>query len=121
MSSRGEARWVQVSRSPHLVRPTSAWVTMTTLMRKGLGVTPDLLKSRASDVITAYKHSLSSSKNRDNPSPFDPAIAHMLGELSEEYTGEINEVAKKLNTLGKMVRKSNSNAMALHLFDNTLN
>jgi len=88
---------------------------------KGLGVTLDLLKSRASDVITAYKHSLSSSKNRDNPSPFDPATAHMLEELSEEYTGEINEVAKKLNTLGKMVRKSNSNAMALHLFDNTLN
>merc|ERR1711964_500508 len=28
-----EARWVQVSRFPHLVRPTSAWVTMTTLMR----------------------------------------------------------------------------------------
>merc|ERR1719320_1830747 len=79
---------------------------------KGLGVTLDLLKSRASDVITAYKHSLSSSKNRDNPSPFDPATAHML----EEFTGEINEVAKKLNTLGKMVRKSNSNAMALHLF-----
>ena len=45
----------------------------------------------------------------------------MLEELSEEFTGEINEVAKKLNTLGKMVRKSNSNAMALHLFDNTLN
>merc|ERR1712025_33517 len=88
---------------------------------KGLGVTLDLLKSRASDVITAYKHSLSSSKNKDNPSPFDPATAHMLEELSEGYTEEINEVAKKLNTLGKMVRKSNSNAMALHLFDNTLN
>merc|ERR1712121_435646 len=74
---------------------------------KGLGVTLDLLKSRASDVITAYKHSHSSSKNKDNPSPFDPATAHMLEELSEGYTEEINEVAKKLNTLGKMVRKSN--------------
>jgi len=87
---------------------------------KGLGVTLDLLKSRASDVITAYKHSLSSSKNAGNPSPFDPATAHMLEEISEDYTGEINDVAKKLNILGKMVRKANSNAMALHLFDNTL-
>merc|ERR1739838_231864 len=87
---------------------------------KGLGVTLDLLKARASDVITAYKHSLSSSKKGDVSSPFAPAIAHMLEELSEDYTGEINEVAKKLNNLGKMVRKANSNAMALHLFDNML-
>eukprot|EP00092_Neocalanus_flemingeri_P020221 GFUD01021895.1.p1 GENE.GFUD01021895.1~~GFUD01021895.1.p1 ORF type:complete len:245 (+),score=67.61 GFUD01021895.1:47-736(+) len=87
---------------------------------KGLGVTLDLLKDRASDIITAYKHSLSSSKSEDTPSPFDPATAHLLEELSEDYTGEINGVAKKLNTLGKMVRKANSNAMALHLFDNML-
>ena len=44
----------------------------------------------------------------------------MLEELSEDYTEEINDVAKKLNSLGKMVRKANSNAMALHLFDNAL-
>merc|ERR1711942_160363 len=82
---------------------------------KGLGVTLDLLKSRASDVITAYKHSLSKGSEI-----FDPATAHMLEELSEDYTEEINDVAKKLNSLGKMVRKANSNAMALHLFDNAL-
>ena len=44
----------------------------------------------------------------------------MLEELSEEYTEDINDAAKKLNILGKMVRKSNSNALALHLFDNNL-
>ena len=44
----------------------------------------------------------------------------MLEELSEKYAGEINEVAKKLNVLGKMIRNPNTNAMALHLFDKTL-
>merc|ERR1711872_592863 len=44
----------------------------------------------------------------------------LLEELSEEYTEDINDAAKKLNILGKMVRKSNSNALALHLFDNNL-
>jgi len=82
---------------------------------KGLGVTLDLLKNRAGDVITSYRHSLSK-----GPEIFDPATAHMLEELSEDYTEEINDVAKKLNSLGKMVRKANSNAMALHLFDNAL-
>merc|ERR1719290_56024 len=59
---------------------------------KGLGVTLDLLKARASDVFTAYKHSLTTSKAGNDPT-FDPAIAHMLEELSEDYTGDINEVA----------------------------
>jgi len=86
---------------------------------KGLGVTLDLLKERASDVIIAYRHSLSSGRDGGS-SPFDPATAHMLEELSEEYTEDINDAAKKLNILGKMVRKSNSNALALHLFDNNL-
>ena len=44
----------------------------------------------------------------------------MLEELSEEYAEEINSLATKLNTLGKMVKKDNSNAMALHLFDRML-
>ena len=46
--------------------------------------------------------------------------AHKLEELSEEYSGDINQVARKLNILGKMVRKSNTNAMGLHLFDQSL-
>jgi len=82
---------------------------------KALGVSLDMKKDRAQDVITAYRHSLASS-----PEIFDPATAHKLEELSEEYTEEINEAAKKLNVLGRMVRQSNSNAMALHLFDRTL-
>jgi len=82
---------------------------------KALGVSLDMKKDRAQDVITAYRHSLSSS-----PEIFDPATAHKLEELSEEYSEEINEAAKKLNVLGGMVRNSNSNAMALHLFDRTL-
>ena len=44
----------------------------------------------------------------------------MLEELSEEYAGDINDVAKKVNVLGKMIRNPNTNAMALHLFDKTL-
>ena len=44
----------------------------------------------------------------------------MLEELSEEYAEDINSLSTKLNTLGKMVKKDNSNAMALHLFDRTL-
>ena len=46
--------------------------------------------------------------------------AHKLEELSEDYTEEIHEVAKKLNTLGKLVRESSSNAMGLHLYDRSL-
>ena len=46
--------------------------------------------------------------------------AHMLEELSEEYVEDINDIAKKLNRLGKMVKKDDSNAMALHLFDRLL-
>ena len=49
-----------------------------------------------------------------------PQTAHVLEELSEEYAGDINDVAKKLNILGKMVRNPNTNAMALHLFDKSL-
>merc|ERR1712055_454103 len=89
---------------------------------EGLGVTLDLLKVRASDVFTAYKHSLTSTKTvapNSNPS-FDPETAHMLEELSESYSEDINDVASKLNTLGKMVRKASSSAMALHMFDNML-
>ena len=44
----------------------------------------------------------------------------MLEELSEEYVEDIHDLATKLNTLGKMVKKENQNAMALHLFDRSL-
>jgi len=82
---------------------------------KALGVNLDILKQRASYVISAYSHSLS-----NGPESFDPATAHKLEELSEEYAGDINDVAKKVNVLGKMIRNPNTNAMALHLFDKTL-
>ena len=107
---------------------------------KALGVNLDMLKERAEDVIKAYRHSLSTKS--DGSSPFDPTVssiylspilrnslvfiaslaqtAHKLEELSEEYSGDINKVARKLNILGKMVRKSNTNAMGLHLFDQSL-
>jgi len=77
-----------------------------------------LMKVRASDVFTAYKHSLSATHS--STSSFDPETAHMLEELSEEYADDIHSLSSKLNTLGKMVKKDNSNAMALHLFDRTL-
>merc|ERR1712059_12395 len=87
---------------------------------EGLGVTLDLLKVRGSDVFLAYKHSLTSTQpGAPNPS-FDPETAHMLEELSESYAEDINDVASKLNTLGKMVRKASSSAMALHMFDKML-
>ena len=44
----------------------------------------------------------------------------MLEELSEEYSEDINALSTKLNTLGKMVKGENQNAMALHLFDKML-
>merc|ERR1712066_109488 len=84
---------------------------------KALGASLDIFKKRADYVISAYSHSLSTSLNGAS---FDPATAHMLEELAEDYTGDINGVAKKLNTLGKMVRNPNTNAMGLHLFDKTL-
>merc|ERR1712117_820185 len=81
---------------------------------KPLGVNLDLMKGRASGAIKAYRHSLSSG------GAFDPEVAHKLEELSEEYSGEINEIAKKINNLGKMVRNPSSSAMALHMFDKSL-
>jgi len=82
---------------------------------KAMGTNLDMLKGRAQDTITAYRHSLSKGLE-----VFDPATAHKLEELSEDYTEEIHEVAKKLNTLGKLVRESSSNAMGLHLYDKSL-
>lgn len=82
---------------------------------KAMGTNLDMLKGRAQDVITAYRHSLSKGAE-----VFDPATAHKLEELSEDYTEEIHDVAKRLNTLGKLVRESSSNAMGLHLYDKSL-
>jgi len=84
---------------------------------KALGVSLDIYKKRADYVISAYSHSLSSAQNGAS---FDPATAHILEELAEDYTDDINGVAKKLNVLGKIVRNSNTNAMGLHLFDKSL-
>ena len=101
---------------------------------KALGVSLDIYKKRVDYVISAYSHSLSSAQNGAS---FDPAVtltktfssceliispqtAHVLEELAEDYTDDINGVAKKLNVLGKMVRNSNTNAMGLHLFDKSL-
>ena len=47
---------------------------------KGMAVTLDLLKARAGDVNTAYRHSLAS-KTREGlpitPNPFDPAVSRV--------------------------------------------
>ena len=84
---------------------------------KALGVSLDIFKERANYVISAYSHSLSALNDGYS---FDPTTAHKLEELSEDYSEDINGVAKKLNVLGKMVRNSNTNAMGLHLFDKSL-
>merc|ERR1711962_1550727 len=63
---------------------------------KSLGVTLDLLKARAKQLYAA----------------------HMLEEVSESFTEDINDVARKLNTLAKIVKKSAS--MGLHMFDQSL-
>jgi len=84
---------------------------------KALGVSLDIYKERASYVISAFSHSLSTAQDGAS---FDPTTAHKLEELSEDYAEDINGVAKKMNVLGKMVRNSNTNAMGLHLFDKTL-
>merc|ERR1711934_877692 len=81
---------------------------------QGLGLTLDLLKARASDLYVAYKHSLAS----NNSMSFDPATAHMLEEVVEDYTGDINDAARKLNTLSKMMRQDRG--MGLNMFDRTL-
>jgi len=81
---------------------------------QGLGLTLDLLKARASNLYVAYKHSLAS----NNSLSFDPATAHMLEEVVEDYTGDINDAARKLNTLSKMMRQDRG--MGLHMFDRTL-
>ena len=44
----------------------------------------------------------------------------MLEELSKEYAEDINSLATKLNTLGKMVKKDNQKLMAFHHFDRML-
>ena len=47
---------------------------------KGMAVTLDMLKARAGDVNTAYRHSLAS-KTREGlpitPNPFDPAVSRV--------------------------------------------
>merc|ERR1712112_490341 len=85
---------------------------------KSLGVTLDLLKSRASQLSDAHKHSTSSSTS--TPTSFAPDTAHMLEEVAESYTEDINDVARKLNTLAKIVLNTQSTSLGLHLFDKSL-
>jgi len=87
---------------------------------KSFGVSVDLLKSRAEDALNAYMHTYRKGDVKSADYSFDPATAHVLEELSEDYTGEIRETSEKLNTLGRMVKKDNSRNMALHLFDKML-
>merc|ERR1712041_19482 len=82
---------------------------------KSLGVTLDLLKARAKQLYAAHKHSLNSISTSTT---FDTDTAHMLEEVSESFTEDINDVARKLNTLAKIVKKSAS--MGLHMFDQSL-
>merc|ERR1712133_134363 len=82
---------------------------------KSLGVTLDLLKTRAKHLNDAHKLSLNSNSTSTS---FDTDTAHMLEEVSESYTEDINDVARKLNTLAKIVKKSAS--MGLHMFDQSL-
>merc|ERR1712126_785139 len=82
---------------------------------KSLGVTLDLLKTRAKHLNEAHKLSLNSNSTSTS---FDTDTAHMLEEVSESYTEDINDVARKLNTLAKIVKKSAS--MGLHMFDQSL-
>jgi len=99
-------------------KPIAGGLDYSTEM-KALGVTLDLLKARATDVHVAYKHSLAARPKTSAPS-FDPNTAHFLEEISECYAEDINDVASKLNSLGKMVRKETSKEMGLHLFDKML-
>lgn len=89
---------------------------------KSLAITVDLLKNRAEDAVLALRHSYSkrSMSDPDHVDSFDPTTAHMLEELSEDYSEEIRSTSEKLNTLGRMVKKDNSRNMALHLFDQML-
>merc|ERR1711890_76649 len=82
---------------------------------KSLGVSLDLLKTRTSQLSDAHKHSTSSSST---PTSYDPDTAHMLEEVSESYTEDINEAARKLNTLARIVQQSPS--LGLHMFDKSL-
>jgi len=86
---------------------------------KGLGVTLDLLKNRAEDALIASLHAYRKGDGGKDSS-FDPTTAHLLEEVHEDYSKEIRDVAEKLNILGRMVKKANSQSMALHLFDNML-
>merc|ERR1712098_332028 len=82
---------------------------------KSLGVTLDLLKNRAKHLNDAHKLSLNSNSTSTS---FDTDTSHMLEEVSESYIEDINDVARKLNTLAKIVQKSAS--MGLHMFYQSL-
>merc|ERR1712080_136717 len=73
------------------------------------------VKTRTSQLSDAHKHSTSSSST---PTSYDPDTAHMLEEVSESYTEDINEAARKLNTLARIVQQSPS--LGLHMFDKSL-
>merc|ERR1712080_792430 len=62
----------------------------------------DMMKTRTSQLSDAHKRSTSYSSL---PTSYDPDTAHMLEEVSESYTEDINEAARKLNTLARIVQQ----------------
>merc|ERR1712168_850644 len=87
---------------------------------KSFAVSLDLMKSRAKDIILASEHANRKSPMADPKFSYDPATSHVLDELAEDYSGEIRDVAEKLNTLARMVKKDNSVNLGVHLFDKML-
>merc|ERR1711922_79496 len=80
----------------------------------------DLMKCRVKDTILASEHANRKSSMSDPKFSYDPATSHVLEELAEDYAGEIRDVAEKLNTLARMVKKDNSVNLGVHLFDKML-
>lgn len=106
----------QLPRKEHLPQNIGDFIFSSEMA--ALGESLDLMKTRADNVLTAYKHSLST---KQEPHSLDAETARMLEGLSEDYVGDIHDLATKLNTLGRMVKADNGDdAMALHLFDKML-
>jgi len=87
---------------------------------KSFAVSLDLMKNRVKDTILASEHANRKSSMSDPKFSYDPATSHVLEELAEDYAGEIRDVAEKLNTLARMVKKDNSVNLGVHLFDKML-
>lgn len=90
---------------------------------KVLATTLDMMKGLTENIFQSYKHSNNKvlhegSRTRDS---YDPAVSHFLEEeFIESYSEDINDLAGKLNVLGRMTRDEKTKAMGLHLFDKSL-